>query len=106
MNVQKKDAIKDISRLRERELKLLNDATHVLTFEVSNLYDDKADVAVKLPARSDDWYQTNWTTMDDRTADGRRNKTFALEHLMNGVKEAYQSSSNDFLQLNFSLNKK
>lgn len=106
ITVQKKDAIKDISRLRERELKLLNDATHVLTFQVSNLYDDKADVTVKLPARSDDWYQTTWTTMDDRTADGRRNKTFALEHLMNGVKEAYQSSANDFLQLNFSLNKK
>ncbi len=106
VNVQKKDAIKDIGRLRERELKLLNDATHVLTFQVSNLYDDKADVTVKLPARSDDWYQTTWTTMDDRTPDGRRNKTFALEHLMNGVKEAYQSSANDFLQLNFSLNKK
>lgn len=106
ISVQKKDAIKDISRLRERELKLLNEATHVLTFQVSNLYDDKADVTVKLPARSDDWYQTTWTTMDDRTADGQRNKTFALEHLMNGVKEAYQSSANDFLQLNFSLIKK
>ncbi|MBC8154815.1 MAG: hypothetical protein H7Z72_18110 [Bacteroidetes bacterium] len=106
ITVQKKEAIKDISRLRERELKLLNSATHVLTFQVSNLYDDKADVTVKLPARSDDWYQTTWTTMDDRTADDRRNKTFALEHLMNGVKEAYQSSSNDFLQLQFSLFKK
>lgn len=106
VNVQKKESIKDISRIRERELKMLNDATHVLTFQVLNLYDDKADVTIKLPARSDDWYQTTWTTMDDRTADGRRNKTFALEHLMNGVKEAYQSSTNDFLQLNFSLLRK
>ncbi len=106
VSVQRKEAVKDVSRLRERELKLLNDATHVLTFQVSNLYDDKADVTVKLPARSDDWYQTTWTTMDDRTTDGRRNKTFALEHLMNGVKEAYQSSTNDFLQLNFALIKK
>lgn len=106
VRVQPKEAIKDISRVRERELKLLNQATHVLTFQVSNLYDDTADVTVKLPARSDDWYQTTWTTMDDRTADGRRNKTFALEHLMNGVKEAYQSATNDFLQLHFSLSKK
>lgn len=106
INVQQKDAIKEVSRLRERELKLLNSSTHVLTFQVTNLFDDKADVTVKLPARFDDWYQTTWTTMDDRTTDGRRNKTFALEHLMNGVKEAYQSSSNDFLQLNFSLLKK
>ncbi|WP_205880605.1 hypothetical protein [Larkinella terrae] len=104
VNVQKKEKV-STNRLKERELKLLNQNTHVLTFRVENLYDQKADVTVKLPVRFDDWYASGWSTMDDRTPENRFNKTFALVHLMNGVKEAYQSSTNDFLVLNFKLEK-
>ncbi|MFD1144442.1 hypothetical protein ACFQ4C_25165 [Larkinella insperata] len=104
VNVQKKEKV-PTERIKERELKLLNQNSHVLTFRVENLYDEKADVAVKLPVRFDDWYATGWSTMDDRTPSSRFNKTFALVHLMNGVKEAYQSSANDFLVLNLTLEK-
>ncbi|RAK03009.1 hypothetical protein LX87_01131 [Larkinella arboricola] len=104
VNVQKKEKV-PTERIKERELKLLNQNTHVLTFRVENLYDEKANVAIKLPVRFDDWYATGWSTMDDRTPASRLNKTFALVHLMNGVKEAYQSSTNDFLVLNLTLEK-
>ncbi|MGA0559185.1 hypothetical protein ACO2Q8_21180 [Larkinella sp. VNQ87] len=104
VNVQKKVQV-PTDRLKERELKLLNQNTHVLTFRVENLYDEKAAISVKLPVRFDDWYATGWSTMDDRTPANRLNKTFALVHLMNGVKEAYQSATNDFLVLNINLEK-
>ncbi|GAB3908420.1 hypothetical protein GCM10028803_44010 [Larkinella knui] len=104
ITVQKKEKV-STTRIKERELKLLNQNTHVLTFRVDNLYDEKADVVLKLPVRFDDWYATGWSTMDDRTSENRFNKTFALVHLMNGVKEAYQSSTNDFLVLNLKLEK-
>ncbi|GAB3315827.1 hypothetical protein GCM10027299_05310 [Larkinella ripae] len=104
VNVQKKEKV-PTERIKDRELKLLNQNTHVLTFRVEKLFDEKADVAIKLPVRFDDWYATGWSTMDDRSATSRFNKTFALVHLMNGVKEAYQSSTNDFLVLNLNLAK-
>lgn len=104
VTVQKKEAV-PTERIKERELKLLNQNTHVLTFRVENMFDEKAAVAIKLPVRFDDWYATGWSTMDDRSPASRFNKTFALVHLMNGVKEAYQSSTNDFLTLNLNLEK-
>ncbi|MFC5411181.1 hypothetical protein ACFPMF_17805 [Larkinella bovis] len=104
VNVQQKEKV-STERLKERELKLLNQNTHVLTFRVENLYDEKTGLTIKLPVRFDDWYANGWSTMDDRTPASRFNKTFALVHLMNGVKEAYQSSTNDFLVLNLNLEK-
>lgn len=103
-NVQKKEAVTNTSRLSEREQRLLNQATHVLTFRIDNIFGDETAVSVRLPVRFDNWPE-QWATMDDRTATGRQNKTFALQHLMNGVKEAYQSSTNDFLQINFKIEK-
>lgn len=104
VNVQKKEKV-STERIKERELKLLNQNTHVLTFRVETMYDEKAEVGIKLPVRFDNWYETGWSTMDDRNATSRFNKTFALVHLMNGVKEAYQSSTNDFLSLSLNLAK-
>ncbi|GAA4402288.1 hypothetical protein GCM10023187_17220 [Nibrella viscosa] len=103
-NVQKKEAVTNTSRLSEREQRLLNQSTHVLTFRVDNVFGDEANVAARLPVKFDNWPE-QWSTMDDRTATGRQNKTFALQHLMNGVKEAYQSATNDFLQLTFKIEK-
>ncbi|WP_234734989.1 hypothetical protein [Tellurirhabdus bombi] len=103
--VQRKDDLSNTAKLSEREEKILNGVTHVLTFRVDNLYGNEATVAIKLPVRFDNWYEKDWTTLDDRTAAGRRGKTFALQYLMSGVKEAYQSSTNDFLNLTIKLKK-
>ncbi|WP_229311000.1 hypothetical protein [Larkinella soli] len=103
LSVQKKENVPTEKRLSEREERLLNQSTHVLTFRVDNMFAGEAAVTARLPVRFDNWYEKEWTTMDDRIPAERQNKTFALQHLMNGVKEAYQSSTNDFLVLNFKL---
>ena len=103
VNVQRKDAVKT-DRMSDREQKLLSQNTHVLTFRVDNLFADAATLTLKLPVRFDTWY-TAWSTMDDRTEAGRRNKTFALEHLMTGVREAYQTGGNDFANFSIKLTK-
>lgn len=103
VKVQKKGAV-ETGRMSDREQKLLSQNTHVLTFRVDNLFADEATMALKLPVRFDNWY-TDWSTMDDRTADGRRGKTFALEQLMAGVREAYQTNGNSFADLTIKLSK-
>ncbi|CCH00130.1 hypothetical protein FAES_2121 [Fibrella aestuarina BUZ 2] len=103
VKVQRKAAL-NTDRMSDREQKLLSQNTHVLTFHVDNLFDETATVTLKLPVRFDSWY-TNWSTMDDRTATGRQGKTFALEHLMTGVREAYQTSGNEFAAMSIKLSK-
>ncbi|MBO0935007.1 hypothetical protein J2I47_00470 [Fibrella sp. HMF5335] len=103
VSVQRKDAVKT-DRMSDREQKLLSQNTHVLTFRVDNLFADAAMLTLKLPVRFDTWY-TTWSTMDDRTEAGRKNKTFALEHLMTGVREAYQTGGNEFANLTIQLKK-
>ncbi len=103
VNVQKKDDVKT-DRMSDREQKLLQPNTHVLTFRVDNLFAGAAMLNLKLPVRFDTWY-TTWSTMDDRTEAGRKNKTFALEHLMTGVREAYQTGGNEFANLTIKLSK-
>ncbi len=101
VNVQRREAVKT-DRLSDREQKLLSQHSHVLTFRVEQLFDNEADVTLSLPARTDTWY-TDWSTSDDRTAAGRKGKTFAFNELMTGVREAYQSGTNEFLNLKFKL---
>lgn len=103
VKVQRKAAV-ETGRMSDREQKLLSQNTHVLTFRVSSLFADDATLTLKLPVRFDSWY-TDWSTMDDRTTDGRRNKTFALEHLMTGVREAYQTNGNEFAAMRIKLSK-
>ena len=105
-NAQRKADVENADRLKGREQALFNKDTHVLTFAVSNLFAETANVTVRLPVRFDDWFAAGkWSTMDDRTPAGRQGKTFALQHLMTGVREAYQSSTNDFINLSIQLKK-
>ena len=103
VKVQRKGAI-ETARMTDREQKLLSQNTHVLTFRVSSLFADDATLTLNLPVRFDSWY-ADWSTMDDRSSDGRRNKTFALEHLMTGVREAYQTNGNAFAEMSIKLSK-
>ena len=103
VSVQPKTAVKT-DRLNANEQKLLNQDTEVLTFRTEKLFDDETTLHLTLPVRYDTWY-TNWSTMDDRTADGRKGKTFAFNYLLTGVKEAYQSGSNTFMDITIKLTK-
>ena len=101
VNVQRREAVKT-DRLSDREQKLLSQDSQVLTFRIEQLFDNEADVTLTLPVRTDTWY-ADWSTSDDRTPTGRRNKTFAFNELMNGVREAYQSGNNEYINLKFKL---
>ncbi|WP_083940545.1 hypothetical protein [Rudanella lutea] len=105
VNVQRRENVNTTKRMTDREQQLLARNSHVLTFKIDDLFDDEATVNVRMPVRFDTWYQTDWSTMDDRTEAGRRKKTFALVHLMNGVREAYQTGTNDFVNFTFKLEK-
>lgn len=105
LSVQPKESVKGTEKLKTNEARMLSEATHVLTFRVTQLFDATTPVTVRLPVRYDTWY-LNQSTMDDRTAAGREGKTFALEHLMNGVRDAYETGSGtdkSFLQLTITL---
>lgn len=104
-NVQRRENLNTTKRMSDREQQLLARNSHVLTFKIENLFDDEATVSLRLPVRFDNWYETDWSTMDDSSPDGRRRKTFALVHLMNGVREAYQTNTNDFVNFSFKLEK-
>lgn len=105
INVQRRENLNTTKRMTDREQQLLSHNSHVLTFKIENLIDDDASVSLRLPVRFDTWYETDWSTLDDRTEAGRRRKTFALVHLMNGVREAYQTNTNDFVNFTFKLEK-
>ncbi|GAB3887300.1 hypothetical protein [Spirosoma agri] len=105
LKIEPKESVKGTEKLKTNEARMLSEATHVLTFKVTQLFEPTTPVFIKLPVRYDTWY-LNQSTMDDRTAAGREGKTFALEHLMNGVRDAYETGSGaakSFLQLTITL---
>lgn len=102
-NVQLKTVVKT-DKLSANEQKMLNQDTEVLTFRAEKLFDDATTLHLTLPVRYDTWY-TDWSTMDDRTTAGRKGKTFAFNYLLTGVKEAYQSVNNSFININIKLTK-
>lgn len=70
--------------------KSLEKATHVLTFRLTQR--PASDLLVALPARVDTGYKA-LSTLDDRQPGGRFGKTFALQYLMDGVREAFENGS-------------
>lgn len=87
----KSEALAMIKNVKEREL--FGDFSHAVKIRMSGLVGNEAKVELKLPYKADDWY-LQWSTMDDsKVAASSEPKTFAFEHLVNGVKEAYQLNS-------------
>lgn len=107
LSIQPKDKVdaKATEKLKTNESRMLSESTHILTFKVTQLFENETPVTVKLPVRYDTWY-LDQSTMDDRTAAGREGKTFALQHLMNGVRDAYETGSGSdksFINLTITL---
>jgi hypothetical protein len=91
----------DKSRLHsDNEIRAFEAASHVLLIKVSDMSLPEARIHFNLPLKYDTWYQ-NWSTMDDRSIEQQTGKTFALEYLIAGVKEAYTRPNTDYI--NFSL---
>ena len=100
--LDKKDA--DRSRLRSEPQKAaLEKSTHLLMIQLNSMALKKAGITVKLPLRYDTWY-TAWSCMDDRSLAGScAGKTFALEYLITGVKEAYETKNGNYLDFTINL---
>lgn len=92
----------DRSKIKSQpQLKQFQNASHILMIEVNNLSMTEAQLQVSLPMKYDTWYK-EWSTMNDKSVGGRQHKTFALEHLIDGVLEAYNSRNKEYI--NFSIN--
>lgn len=94
----------DKSNLKPREKEYLEDNTHVIVIEVSDIYKDNAKIDLKLPLVYDNGYKA-LSTMDDRELDSIPGKTFAFEHLIDGVREAYENSNDNFIHISIPVKK-
>ena len=92
----------DQSKLKSiPEKKAFEEATHFLIFSVKALRVPNATIAVNLPLQYDDWYM-NWSTMDDTGAD-MKNKTFGLQYLIAGVRDAYETKNKNYIDFTVHL---
>jgi len=94
----------DKSVLKPREKEFLENNTHVIVIEVSDIYKDKASINLKLPLVYDNGYKA-MSTMDDRNLDSIPGKTFAFEHLIDGVREAYENADENFIHISIPVKK-
>jgi len=94
----------DKTKLKPREKEYLEKNTHVIVIEILDLYKDKGSVDLKLPLVYDNNYKT-MSTMDDRILDSIPGKTFAFEHLIDGVREAYENSNDNFIHISIPVKK-
>lgn len=102
--VKKKD-FADKSKLRsDPQIALFENASHVILFTIKSMNLKEADFNVTLPLQYDTWY-LDWTCVDDKDVSNIENKTFALEHLINGVKEAYETKNKNYIDFTIKLNK-
>lgn len=97
VEVKTKEALfANVKNAKEREL-LGNDFTHVVKINISGIVGEKGEIILHLPYKADTWYE-DWTTMDDsKVASDVKPQTFAFKHLVNGIKEAYQSNSSPYI---------
>ena len=87
----------DQSKLKSiPEKKAFEEATQFLILKIKALRVPEATLNISLPLQYDNWY-LNWSTMDDTKADAMKNKTFALQYLIAGVREAYETRNKSYI---------
>lgn len=96
----------DASKLRSEPQKAaFEQCTHLMLVRVSSLALKTATINARLPLRYDTWYQ-NWSCMDDKNLEATcAGRTFALEHLINGVRDAYETKNADYINITLTLQK-
>jgi hypothetical protein len=94
----------DISKAAPKEKGPLQDASHVISIEISDLYQSKGTITLQLPLKYDLGYK-NWSVMDDKNVTAIGKKTFAFEHLVDGVKEAYQNNNENYINILINIKK-
>lgn len=94
--VLKKDFQLDKENGNEKLFKEHN--THFLWFQLDNLPENRT-AEIVLPSKADTSWYRQWSTMDDRNKNLNNEKTFAFEHLIDGVKQAYEANNPPFLRI-------
>lgn len=97
---------KDINKalLKPNEIKIAQNNTHVVLVEILNIYDKGAFLRLLLPIEYDSAYK-KLSIMDDRSKDVLNGKTFAFEHLIDGVKEAYDTPDESYINISIPIKK-
>ena len=105
ISVRKKEDV-DRSKLKSQpQIEDFEKATHIFLLKVSDMPLANATVHYKLPLRYDTWYK-DWSCMDDKNLTATcAGKTFAFEHLVNGVREAYEAKNNFYVDGTVKLSK-
>jgi hypothetical protein len=105
ITVKKKESA-DRSKLKSQpQIEDFEKASHILLLKVSDMPLANATVRYKLPLRYDTWYK-DWSCMDDKNlAASCAGRTFAFEHLVNGVREAYEAKNNFYVDGTVKLSK-
>lgn len=79
-------------------------SSHIFIVEVSDLYKSNTEIKISLPLQYDTSYH-NISIMDDRDIKDISGKTFAFEHLVDGVRAAYQNPNQDFITIAIPIKK-
>ncbi len=90
--------------LKKNELDALAKSSHVFIIEVSDVYKANIEMKISLPLQYDTSYR-NISIMDDRSLKNISGKTFAFEHLVDGVRAAYQNPNQDFISISIPIKK-
>lgn len=102
--VKKKEEA-DKSKLKsEPQIRDLEASTHCILVTLKEMPARDASITLDLPLAYDTWYK-DWSVMDDRNIAEAEKKTFAFEHLIKGVQEAYDTKNNSYLHLKLTLKK-
>jgi len=93
----------DISKAASHEKEFLQNASHAISIEISDMYKSQAQISLQLPLKYNTEY-IDWSIMDDKVKAVLDGKTFAFQYLVDGVKEAYQNNDN-FIKIAITLKK-
>lgn len=94
----------DKSKLKPNEMKVALNSTHVVVVEAISVYTDNAFLKLYLPAEVAKDYRS-LSIMDDRSPELLNGKTFALEHLIDGVREAYNDPNTSYINITIPFKK-
>jgi hypothetical protein len=106
VNLEVKDKSKvDKSKLKSQpQIEAFEASTHSLIFTVTTITLTEAKIDVTLPLHYDTWY-LDWSCMDDKNLPAVVGKTFAFEHLITGVKDAYETKNKNYINFTITLTK-
>lgn len=89
--IEKVENLSNVPQPQEYDQVAFNKCTHFITLSADKLTSNVTIINLTLPLEQPKWYE-EWSSEDDKTAEGRIRKTFAFKYLINGVSEAYKQN--------------